>query len=267
MSVDARERTIQDFGEQWSRYRDNEGFYGSADLFADIVKPLLDPSEFLDARVADVGSGTGRIVRMLLAAGAAHVTAIEPSRAAFDVLSASLQSEQNRVTLLNLPGEKLPPRGDLDFVVSIGVLHHVPQPDPIVSAALHALRPGGRLVVWLYGREGNGLYLSVAEPARWVCRRLPHAALVAVVWALYLPLLIYLQLTRILPLPLGAYFRNVLARMDGRKRRLVIYDQLNPAFAKYYRREEAVALLAGNGFRDVMIHHRHGYSWTVVGTR
>jgi predicted RNA methylase len=37
-------------------------------------------------QVADIGSGTGRIVAMLLAAGAARVTAIEPSRA-FEVLA------------------------------------------------------------------------------------------------------------------------------------------------------------------------------------
>jgi len=51
------------------------------------------------------------------------------------------------------------------------------------------------------------------------------------------------------------------------KRRVVIYDQLNPAYAKYYTREEACALLARHGFDDIRLHHRHGISWTVVGTR
>ena len=71
-----RAKTIADFGEQWTRYRDNDGFYGSQNLFEDIVSPLLAAKAVAGKRVADIGSGTGRIVRMLLEAGAAHVTAV-----------------------------------------------------------------------------------------------------------------------------------------------------------------------------------------------
>jgi hypothetical protein len=60
---------------------------------------------------------------------------------------------------------------------------------------------------------------------------------------------------------------NVIRRLSWKKRYLNIYDQLNPAYAKYYRRDEAIALLADAGFVDVRVHHRHGYSWTVRGTR
>ena len=61
--------------------------------------------------------------------------------------------------------------------------------------------------------------------------------------------------------------RSVLARFPRDKRRLVIYDQLNPAYAKYYREHEARALLSDAGFRNVRLHHRHGYSWTVIGEK
>jgi hypothetical protein len=47
----------------------------------------------------------------------------------------------------------------------------------------------------------------------------------------------------------------------------VIVDQLNPQWAKYYDRESALKLLQKNGFADVRIHHRHGYSWTVTGVK
>ena len=30
---------------------------------------------------------------------------------------------------------------------------------------------------------------------------------------------------------------------------------------------EAIKLLEGGGFVNVQIHHRHGYSWTVIGTK
>jgi len=58
-----------------------------------------------------------------------------------------------------------------------------------------------------------------------------------------------------------------LAKLSPEQHRLVMYDQLNPAYAKYYTREEARALLESAGFSNVRIHHRHGYSWTVVGQK
>jgi len=64
-----------------------------------------------------------------------------------------------------------------------------------------------------------------------------------------------------------AYARNVLARLPRKIRGLTIYDQLNPAYAKYYRREEAEALLLRAGFTDVRTYHRHGYSWTATGSK
>src|SRR5262249_61229773 len=107
-----------------------------------------------------MGSGTGRIAAILRSAGVAHLVAVEPS-AAFEVLRENLAGQRDRVTLLRLTGDAAPPSGDLDYVFSIGVLHHIPDPAPVVRAAYAALRPGGRIAVWLYGREGNAAYLSV----------------------------------------------------------------------------------------------------------
>ena len=78
---DLTSQTIGDFGEQWTRYTDNPGYYGSTELLADIVEPLLPIGAIAGARVAEIGSGTGRIVNMMLDAGAAHVVALEPSDA------------------------------------------------------------------------------------------------------------------------------------------------------------------------------------------
>jgi SAM-dependent methyltransferase len=265
---DARlpERTVADFGEQWTRYTDNSGWYGSLDLFADVFGPLVDPRELAGCRVADVGSGTGRIVQMLLEAGAAHVTALEPSDA-FPVLQANTARWGERSLCLRLPGDALPPDAAVDWVFSIGVLHHVPDPAPIVRAAFRALRPGGRIAVWLYGREGNGPYLAVVEPLRAATTRLPHPALAAVSAVLTVVLSAYVAACRVLPLPLRGYMRRVIGRLSLGKRYLVVYDQLNPAYARYYTRAEAEALIADAGFTDVRLHHRHGYSWAVTGRK
>jgi SAM-dependent methyltransferase len=260
------ERTVADFGQQWTAYRDNRGYYGSLEMWRDMFGPLLSPEDLAGRRVLDIGSGTGRIVAMLLAAGAAHVTAVEPS-AAFEVLQENLAAQADRVTFLRLSGDAVPPDANADYVFSVGVLHHIPDPDPVVRAAYAALRPGGRMCVWVYGREGNGFYLALLTPLRALTKRLPHALLAALVRLIDVPLVAYVALCRALPLPLGRYMREVVGRLDPAKRRLTIYDQLNPAYAKYYRRDEATSLFARAGFERIAVHHRHGYSWSIVCTK
>jgi SAM-dependent methyltransferase len=263
---DLKSQTIRDFGEQWTAFQENPAYYGSADLLRDLFGPLFSLDAVKDARVADIGSGTGRIVNMLLDAGAEHVYALEPSQA-FDVLKANTAARRDRVTYIQESGENLPPGLDLDLVVSMGVLHHIPDPGPVLRAAYAALKPGGLCLVWLYGREGNETYLRVVEPLRKITVRLPHSLLVLLSYGIAIALDCYIALCRFLPLPMQRYMRQVLAKFPRSVRRLTIYDQLNPAYAKYYTREAAKALLADAGFPDVRLHHRHGYSWTVVGRR
>jgi len=259
------DKTIKDFGEQWRQYSDNEGYYGSVELFSDILFPFLAVEEIKGCRVAEIGSGTGRIVNMLLQADAEHVIAIEPSEA-FEVLCHNLL-EPEKVTCLKITGDQLPAYGNLDYVFSIGVLHHIPNPAPVVEAVFKALRPGGRFLVWLYGKEGNVLYLALIRPLRVLTKRLPHLVLAFLVDIMYWPLVLYIKCCHRLPLPLRGYMLSVFEKMSPEKRRLIIYDQLNPSYAKYYTRLEAEKLLSDGKFENIQIHHRHGYSWTVIGTK
>jgi SAM-dependent methyltransferase len=244
---------------------DNEGYYGSLELFEDILSPFLKPEEMKGCRVAEIGSGTGRIVNMLLKAGVNHIIAVEPSDA-FEVLCRNI-IDAEKVSCLKINGDQLPAYGDLDYVFSIGVLHHIPDPAPVVEAAFNALRPGGHFLIWLYGKEGNCLYLAFLRPVRVLTKRLPHFMLAFLVEVIYWPLVLYIKFCHMLPLPLRGYMLSVLKKMSPEKRRLIVYDQLNPSYAKYYTREEAQKLLLDGNFENVRVHHRHRYSWTAIGTK
>jgi SAM-dependent methyltransferase len=258
-------KNIEDFGEQWVNYRDSEGYFGSAELFADILGPLLAVDEIKGRRVADIGSGAGRIVNMLLACGVESIIAVEPSDG-FEVMRQNI-AEPAKVTCIRAMGDQLPADSQLDYVFCIGVLHQVPEPELVARAALRALKPGGRFVFWLYAKEGNGLYLVFLNSVHWITRRLPHRWLHGLVRLLDIPLVAYMWLCRWLPLPLHTYIREQLSKFTPASRRLVIYDQLNPNFVKYYTRADVEALMAAGGFSDVQCYHRHGYSWTAIGTR
>ncbi len=179
-------------------------------MFADILGPHLTPAAFQDATVADIGSGTGRVVDMLLKAGAGHVTAVEPSDA-FLVLQKNVSASASRVTCVQVPGDRIPD-GPYDFVVSFGVLHHIPDPEPVVARAFDVLKSGGRLVVWLYGREGNGLYLFAFKLIHGVTRRLPDWMLHPLSHVLTAALWAYAKACRVLPLPMRGYMRRVIGQ-------------------------------------------------------
>lgn len=267
--ADIDQKTIDDFDEQWTRYSDNEGWYGSLELFQDMTSPLFDTERLKDKSVVDIGSGTGRIVGMLLNAGAGHVYAVEPAEGAFDKLveNVSAMARGENVTCINQRGDNWQLDVQVDYVFSIGVIQFIPDPDPTVKKCFEALKPGGEIFFWLYSHEGNELYLSFIQPLRKITTRLPHFALVSVIELLYGTLCLYRLLGKLLPLPLRRYIETVWWPMTPKKRRLVIYDQLNPSFAKYHKKHEAIKLLETAGFVDVQTHHRHGYSWCVIGRK
>lgn len=263
---DLLNRTIADFGRQWTRYQENDGYYASQDLFKDILGPLLDGDALKGSKVAEIGAGTGRIVNMLLRAGASHVLAMEPSDG-YDALEENVGWAKGRVTCVKGMGTSIPASAELDYVFSIGVLHHIPDPAPTVKAAWRSLKKGGRIVIWLYGKEGNGLYLAALSVLRGLSRSLPEKIFMGLVWLLDVLLTIYISAARIVHLPLRGYMLEVIGKMTHDKRRLIIYDQLKPSYAKYYRQDEAQDLLKSAGFTDIKLYHRHGYSWTVMGTK
>lgn len=263
---DLTQTTIEDFGAQWTRYRDNKDYYGSVALLQDLFGPLLPTERVAGRNVAEIGSGSGRIVLMLLRVGAARVTAVEPSRA-MEVLRLNTREFSSRVDYVHGRGEAIPRDRNFDYVFSIGVLHHIPNPDPVVKAAFEALRPGGQMLVWLYGWEGNQAYLWWVIPLRKVTSRLPDLLLAPLCHGLNVLLAGYIWLCRFLSLPMRAYMREHMSKMSWHARYLTLFDQLNPAEARYYRKEEAEALLKKAGFKDIQLHHRHGYSWTVIGTK
>lgn len=262
-------KTIDDFSHQWTTYTDNEGYYGSKELFEDIVNPLLNVNDFKGKKVLEVGSGTGRIVNMIMECEPEHIYAVEPSDAFFILKKNTQQHSNDQLTLLHCTGDKIPLDIKIDIIVSIGVVHHIPEPDPVILAAKKSLKPGGKIFVWLYGKENNYFYLFFMSIFRKIVSVLPQkmshfiAFLLTVVFQPYC----YLIKKFNLPLPLAGYLKKVFIPFGFKKQQLVVFDQLNPFYAKYYTKEESRDLLIRNGFKEVKTFHRHEYSWSVLGKK
>lgn len=258
-------KVIRDFGEQWNRFTEYSGHFASPNLLADMMGPLMALDDLKGAKVAEIGSGSGRIVNMLVEAGASKVLALEPSDAV-RTLAKNAKPFGERVEVVQATGDRLP-AGNFDYVFCIGVLQHVSEPLPVLRAARKALKPGGKYFMWLYAKEGTERYRAIVMPLRSVTKRLPAPVMTGLSWSLMVALTGYIQLCRLSSkLPLSKYATEVMGKVSAEARTITIYDQLNPTWVRYYSKSEVEKLMTDAGFTDVKTYHRHGYSWSVIGT-
>ncbi|MCD6387991.1 MAG: class I SAM-dependent methyltransferase [Desulfobulbaceae bacterium] len=260
--MDKTSDTIKDFGDQWEDFTQNTGYYASMDALRSLINPLLDITDIRDQYVADVGAGTGRYTRMFHQAGVRKILALEPS-AAFEVLKKNT-ADLSGIEYSDKTADEIPAHG-FDWVFCIGVLQFIPDPREALISMGKALGEKGRLFLWVYSEEKNGLYLSLVRPLRRITARLPQKVVKHLAALLLPPAEIYALLSRRFPkLPLSEYLTNYFLRVNRYSRRLIIHDQLNPGYAKYYKQGELKSLLETCGYTDIIMHHRMGYSWSVV---
>jgi SAM-dependent methyltransferase len=252
--------TIKDFGRQWEKYTENTGYYASTDSLLALFGPLLVSSDIKGKQVADIGAGTGRYCRMLSYLGAREILAVEPS-SAFDILKKNTSMCQG-IQYLQATAEQVPSNA-FDMIFCIGVLQFIQDPIPALRAMGQALNSEGKLFLWVYGEENNRLYLSFARPLRKITSGMSHELLDKLASFLVFPASFYAFLCCFLRLPMAVYMRRYFLKLNYYSRKLVVYDQLNPKYAKYYRKEELQTLLKSCGFSDVQLYHHLGYSWSV----
>jgi SAM-dependent methyltransferase len=127
-------------------------------------------------RILDVGTGSGRHARQAAELGA-DVVAVDLGQA-IDVARRNLPE---RVLTVQADAEALPfDHGTFDLVMSIGVLHHLPDPATALRAISPYARPGGYVHVYLYWNppwQWHRAVLRLVSVARKGTVRLPHRVL------------------------------------------------------------------------------------------
>jgi len=268
MQPNQSNKTIRDFGDQWAIHGHlDQDYWTSKEMFIDHFGSLFSSSEISGKRVADIGSGSGRILQMISLFNPKFLYGIEPSHG-FSILEKNTKNIPN-LELINTRGEDFNIE-DLDLVISFGVIHHIKDPEKTLVNAFNNLREGGKIIIWVYGYEGNELYVLFQKLFRPIIRLLPDRALdvlssfLSFTAALYYHLLTRLHFKRF---PLKDYLENVFIPCGKTQRKYITFDQLNPSYAKYYKKSEVAKLLTDAGFDNVKTFHRHGYSWTAIGTK
>jgi SAM-dependent methyltransferase len=150
-----------------------------------------------------------------------------------------------------------------DIAFSIGVVHHLSDPDAAVARLARATKPGGHVLVWLYGRENNGWIVHLFNPLRHALfSRLPLRLVHVLSW----PLTALLWCLLRLGFPPGAYYR-LIRRFSFDHLRAIVFDHMIPRIAHYYTRAEAEGLLARAGLEDIRTTWVNENSWSVIGRK
>jgi len=257
-------RTANAFGYEWTRYNELADRYRQQ--FLDWIAPV-DEFFFRGRTVLEGGCGKGRHTALCSTFGAKDVVAVDLGHAVDAAFSNTRHLPNAHIVQADL---KRPPlRQAFDFAFSIGVLHHLPDPEAGFRALVSRVRPGGSVSAWVYGRENNGWIVHIVSPLRErVSSRMPHGILDVLSAAIAVPLFLATRLLygptggRLLGirLPYGEYL-GYIAPFPYREQRSIVFDHLVAPVAWYVRREEFAQWFANAGLDAPMIEHHNGNSW------
>ena len=180
--IDAKQVEVAlSFGFEWQRFP--EMYDEWEQQFLDYMHPHA--ADFFRGKIVlDAGCGNGRFAYYAMKYGA-EVWAIDLGPAV-EVAKRNTESiGQIQVVQADLHN---PPFAleSFDFIYSLGVLHHLPDPEPAFRNLLRFLKPSGEIQIYLYWKPEKqpikSLLLSGVNAARQVTTRLPHSAVYALAY-------------------------------------------------------------------------------------
>ena len=149
-------KTVSSFGQEWARFSDFEDkeINAIAGEYFDIVSDKMLSGNSL---VLDIGCGSGRWSKYL-SSKVKFIEAIDPSEAVFSAQKMLANSSNVRITQAGVDAMPFPDNS-FDFVLSLGVFHHLPDTQKAIDEAVRKLKVGGYFLLYLYYNLDNRNFL------------------------------------------------------------------------------------------------------------
>ncbi len=259
--------TSKSFGFQWNVFSEMHKEYEKN--FLNYIEPLR-PSFFKNKIVLDAGCGFGRHTYYAARYGA-EVIGFDLS----DAVDAAYQNCRKFPNVHIVQGDiyNLPFRKKFDFIMSIGVLHHLPYPKKGYAELVKLAKSGTLILAWLYGSEGRTFKTVFLEGTiRKITVGMPQRMLY---YFCYIPAILYHTLNKLYRL-LGWFgasglaeripFKNY-AKFPFRVKLADAYDFLGTPINNYYSREECEQWIKDENLRKSSVTSLGGRSWRLFGTK
>lgn len=265
-AVRGQVHVMEAFGFEWNEFADYRN-----ENFDEWIAPLR-PDFFRGKLGVDAGCGAGRHARRAHDYGA-EVVAMDLSPAVDAAYAKARATGRLHVVQGDIFTPPLVP-GAFDFVYSLGVLHHTPDPPRAFRSLVSLLRPGGTIAAMLYA-SGRPVALSVLAAVRRLTTRLPLPATKALSWMAAAadtagPIALYRSLRRLgvaprlLPRVTPEHVR-IYADLDFAICYTDWLDRLSYPYVHYYRREDVWQWFMDAGLERVTVRALGVHGWTGVG--
>ncbi len=266
--AEVRRRTAESFAYEWEHFGQLRQEWEQN--FREYLRPH-EPESLRNRLVLDVGAGSGRHSYEAHRFGA-RVVAVDVG----DAIHVARRNLPADVVTVQADAEELPfEDATFDFVMSIGVLHHLPDPRRALSSLARLVRPGGHIhvyVYWVPPRRWHRSLLRLVAAVRRVTTRMPRPLLRVLCYpiaaALFATFVLPYRATRDAPglervaggFPLKAYADYPF--------RVCVNDQFDRFSAPLewrFTAEEVKGMLIEAGFADVVVLDNNG--WIGSGRR
>lgn len=254
---DQRTGSTERFGYSWSQY--DEILPDHEEQFRR-WSALIDPAWWQGKTFVDVGCGIGRNSYWPATYGA-RGTAVDLDARSLGVARrnlADLDVDVQERSAYELDGIE-----PVDCAFSIGVIHHLERPEDALASMARVTKPGGKVMIWVYGYENNEWLVKGFDPVR---RALFSKLPIGVTHALSVPPTLLLKAALMAGFTPIEYLRT-LRPYSFAQLRVIVFDQMLPRIANYWRRDEVEALMRGAGLVDIELAHVNEMSWCAVGTK
>lgn len=266
--------TVESFGEEWSKfnYFDEKEIENIGNEYFDIV----DFSKYDEqSTVLDVGCGTGRW-SIYLSSKFSNVYAMDPSKAIY--AAANLTKDIPGVHLIKASAENIPFEDDtFDLVISLGVLHHIPDTQKALNTIVKKVNKGGQCLIYLYYALDNRSFFYkmifyISSFFRFFISKSPSflkkitCDLIAIF--VYLPFILLSKLVK-----------NVLGEKWGNKIPLSYYsnksfnvirndslDRFGTPLEQRFSKKQIEKMMNKAGLRDIKFSNNQPY-WHVIGQK
>lgn len=247
------------FGYEWHRYSAMHPNYERQ--FRNWIGPL-GPEDFSHKQVLDAGCGMGRNSYWPAKYGAERVVAFDMDERSLEAARRTLEPFPH-ASVVSASVYDIKWEGEFDIAFSIGVIHHLKDPVLALKNMRRAVKKGGTVLVWVYSYEGNEWIVRFVDPVRKnITSRLPLWLVHALSYIPSVPLWFFAKLFRG---PTG-YLKQI-STFDFWHVHSIVFDQLIPEVANYWKKSEVERLFSECGFESVTIHEPSNKSgWTIVAT-
>ena len=163
----AQARTQKSFGYQWTKFSQMSCDF--RENFLNYAYPL-DENFFKGKTGLDAGCGFGRHIYNAAKFGA-EMIGLDFSAA----IESSYENTKGMPNVHLVQGDIYNPPfkpGVFDFVYSIGVLHHLPNPQKGFKSLAPCARKGGQIFIWVYSSKRRFL-MTILESLRGLTSRIP----------------------------------------------------------------------------------------------